>query len=100
MKRSTERILTTHTGSLPRPPDLAAVLLGSDGSGPESEHVRARVRIAEAGPVEAVMWSGASRSQELIGARHVDLLGVLETNVWNGASRVQMRLSDFRRGID
>ncbi len=26
MKRSTERILTTHTGSLPRPPDLTAML--------------------------------------------------------------------------
>lgn len=26
MKRSTERILTTHTGSLPRPPDLTATL--------------------------------------------------------------------------
>ena len=26
MKRSTERILTTHTGSLPRPPDLSATL--------------------------------------------------------------------------
>jgi hypothetical protein len=36
----------------------------------------------------------------LIGARHVDLVGVLETNVWNGASRVQMRLADFRRTTD
>ena len=26
MKRSSERILTTHTGSLPRPTDLAALL--------------------------------------------------------------------------
>lgn len=26
MQRSTERILTTHTGSLPRPMDLAATL--------------------------------------------------------------------------
>jgi 5-methyltetrahydropteroyltriglutamate--homocysteine methyltransferase len=26
MKRSTERVLTTHTGSLPRPPDLVALL--------------------------------------------------------------------------
>jgi len=54
----------------------------------------------EAGPVDAVMWSGTSRSQELIGARHVDLVGVLETNVWNGATRVQVRLSDFRRATD
>ena len=27
MIRSTERILTTHTGSLPRPPDLLEMLL-------------------------------------------------------------------------
>ena len=26
MKRSTDRILTTHTGSLPRPPDLIAMI--------------------------------------------------------------------------
>jgi 5-methyltetrahydropteroyltriglutamate--homocysteine methyltransferase len=30
MKRSTERILTTHTGSLPRPPDLLELLAGRD----------------------------------------------------------------------
>ena len=30
MKRSTERILTTHTGSLPRPPDLTAMLESMD----------------------------------------------------------------------
>ncbi len=46
---------------------------------------------------EAILWSGADRSRELLGARHVDLVGVLETNVWNGTPRVQMRLADFRR---
>jgi 5-methyltetrahydropteroyltriglutamate--homocysteine methyltransferase len=46
VKRSTERILTTHTGSLPRPPDLAAALLGSVESHPESEHLRERVQAA------------------------------------------------------
>jgi 5-methyltetrahydropteroyltriglutamate--homocysteine methyltransferase len=30
MKRSTDRILTTHTGSLPRPPDLLQILEGRD----------------------------------------------------------------------
>ena len=30
MKRSTERILTTHTGSLPRPPDLVETVAGHD----------------------------------------------------------------------
>jgi 5-methyltetrahydropteroyltriglutamate--homocysteine methyltransferase len=45
VKRSTERILTTHTGSLPRPPDLVAALHGLDRSIPGSE-LRERVRAA------------------------------------------------------
>jgi 5-methyltetrahydropteroyltriglutamate--homocysteine methyltransferase len=44
VKRSTERILTTHTGSLPRPTDLAAALLGADGSLSEGDSLRERVR--------------------------------------------------------
>jgi 5-methyltetrahydropteroyltriglutamate--homocysteine methyltransferase len=43
MKRSTDRILTTHTGSLPRPPDLVAALNGPDESISKSE-LRERVR--------------------------------------------------------
>jgi 5-methyltetrahydropteroyltriglutamate--homocysteine methyltransferase len=46
VKKSTERILTTHTGSLPRPPDLAAALLGSDGSRADAERLRQRARAA------------------------------------------------------
>ena len=34
MKRSTDRILTTHTGSLPRPPDLLAMLEAVDAGTP------------------------------------------------------------------
>ncbi|MBV9581379.1 MAG: methionine synthase, partial [Chloroflexi bacterium] len=30
MQRSTDRILTTHTGSLPRPPELLELLEGRD----------------------------------------------------------------------
>ncbi len=30
MKRSTDRILTTHTGSLPRPDDIVAMIEGPD----------------------------------------------------------------------
>jgi 5-methyltetrahydropteroyltriglutamate--homocysteine methyltransferase len=58
VKRSTERILTTHTGSLPRPPDLAAALLGSDGSDPKSEDVRERVRAAVHEAVEHQVAAG------------------------------------------
>jgi 5-methyltetrahydropteroyltriglutamate--homocysteine methyltransferase len=46
VKQSTERILTTHTGSLPRPPALAAALLGSERSLSDGEHLRERARVA------------------------------------------------------
>src|SRR6185369_5074911 len=47
MKRSTERILTTHTGSLPRPPDLTTMLEALDaGNAPEPAAFEARVRRA------------------------------------------------------
>lgn len=47
MQRSTERILTTHTGSLPRPLDLAVMLEGKDaGTLPDSAAFNARVRQA------------------------------------------------------
>jgi len=35
MPRSADRILTTHTGSLPRPPDLEAMLLRKEHGAPE-----------------------------------------------------------------
>jgi 5-methyltetrahydropteroyltriglutamate--homocysteine methyltransferase len=47
MKRSTERILTTHTGSLPRPDDLTAMLEALDaGTPPDAAAFDARVRRA------------------------------------------------------
>jgi len=49
MKRSTERILTTHTGSLPRPPDLSATLQALDaGTTPNPAVFDARVQRAVA----------------------------------------------------
>jgi single-stranded-DNA-specific exonuclease len=72
---------------------------GYTAMGREKQHLKI-LTSGEAGPVEAILWSGARRSQDLVGARHVDLVGVLETNVWNGASRVQMRLCDFRPAGD
>jgi 5-methyltetrahydropteroyltriglutamate--homocysteine methyltransferase len=41
MKRSTERILTTHVGSLPRPPDLLAVVQTKEGGKPIDEKMHA-----------------------------------------------------------
>ena len=47
MKRSSDRILTTHTGSLPRPADLTALLESLDaGTLPDPAAFEARVRRA------------------------------------------------------
>ena len=49
MKRSTERILTTHTGSLPRPDDLVTMLYARDkGELQDQAAFEARVRSATA----------------------------------------------------
>ena len=45
MKRSTDRILTTHTGSLPRPPDLIELLQARDSGEPvDTAALESRVR--------------------------------------------------------
>ena len=47
MRRSTEHILTTHTGSLPRPEDLVPILYAKDGGKPyDKEAFSKRVREA------------------------------------------------------
>jgi 5-methyltetrahydropteroyltriglutamate--homocysteine methyltransferase len=59
MKRSTERILTTHTGSLPRPRDLTATLEAMDaGTAPDPAIFDARVRGAVAEVVRKQMEAG------------------------------------------
>jgi 5-methyltetrahydropteroyltriglutamate--homocysteine methyltransferase len=58
VKRSTDRILTTHTGSLPRPPDLAAALLGSDGSLSDRERLREMARAAVREAVQRQVAAG------------------------------------------
>jgi 5-methyltetrahydropteroyltriglutamate--homocysteine methyltransferase len=59
MKRSTERILTTHTGSLPRPLDLTTTLEALDaGSIPDPEAFDARVRRAVADIVRKQVEAG------------------------------------------
>jgi single-stranded-DNA-specific exonuclease len=78
---------------------LRVPIRGYTAMGREKQHLKI-LTAGQAGLVEAILWSGASRSQELVGAQHIDLVGVLETNVWNGASRVQVRLADFRRPSD
>jgi 5-methyltetrahydropteroyltriglutamate--homocysteine methyltransferase len=59
MKRSTDRILTTHTGSLPRPRDLATMLETLDaGTMPDPAAFEARVRGAVADVVRAQVEAG------------------------------------------
>ncbi|MGH7313430.1 MAG: cobalamin-independent methionine synthase II family protein, partial [Candidatus Rokuibacteriota bacterium] len=59
MKRSTERILATHTGSLPRPPDLNALLERLDaGTAPDPGAFEARVRRAVADVVRMQVEAG------------------------------------------
>jgi 5-methyltetrahydropteroyltriglutamate--homocysteine methyltransferase len=59
MKRSSERILTTHVGSLPRPPDLLAMLQAKEqGAGFDPQAFAARVRSAVAEVVAKQAASG------------------------------------------
>jgi single-stranded-DNA-specific exonuclease len=46
--------------------------------------------------MEAVLWGGASRADEVRDASTVDLAGTLGVNRWNGVERLQMILKDFR----
>jgi hypothetical protein len=47
MKMSTERILTTHTGSLPRSPELTTALLQRDRTGTVGERLAALTEVEE-----------------------------------------------------
>ena len=59
MRRSTERILTTHTGSLPRPPDLLELLRArEDGRPVDEEAFAARVEAAVAEVVRRQVAAG------------------------------------------
>jgi 5-methyltetrahydropteroyltriglutamate--homocysteine methyltransferase len=58
MKRSTERILATHTGSLPRPPDLLTLIQAMESGTGEPAVFSARVRSAVAEIVQAQVRAG------------------------------------------
>ena len=84
MRRSTERILTTHTGSLPRPPDLLAMLEALDaGSVPDPVAFEARVRRAVAEVVRQQLDAG------------VDIVNDGEQGKVGYSTYVRQRLSGF-----
>jgi 5-methyltetrahydropteroyltriglutamate--homocysteine methyltransferase len=61
MKRSTNHILTTHTGSLPRPTDLVDMVLRKEKKQPVDEDVLARrVRSAVAETVQRQAGAGVT----------------------------------------
>ncbi|HUN58568.1 MAG TPA: cobalamin-independent methionine synthase II family protein [Candidatus Binataceae bacterium] len=59
MKRSTDRILTTHTGSLPRPSDLLKLIADQEaGASDDTSSVRAHVKAAVADIVRKQLETG------------------------------------------
>jgi 5-methyltetrahydropteroyltriglutamate--homocysteine methyltransferase len=59
MKRSTERFLTTHTGSLPRPDDLVQMMFAKEEGVPvDAAALQARIRAAVATIVERQVEAG------------------------------------------
>ena len=59
MKRSTERFLTTHTGSLPRPEDLVRAMFAKEEGVPvDATALKARIRSAVAAVVEKQVEAG------------------------------------------
>ena len=59
MKRSTDRFLTTHTGSLPRPPDLIRMMFAREEGVPvDATALATRVRTAVDDVVRMQVESG------------------------------------------
>jgi 5-methyltetrahydropteroyltriglutamate--homocysteine methyltransferase len=84
MRRSTERFLTTHTGSLPRPDDLVRMMYAKEGGVPvERRALAARVRAAVAEVVERQVAAG------------IDLINDGEMSKPSYATYIKDRLDGF-----
>src|SRR3954462_7064598 len=84
MQRSTERFLTTHTGSLPRPDDLIRMMYAKEEGVPvDREALAARVRSAVAEIVKKQAEAG------------IDLINDGELSKPSYATYVKDRLSGF-----
>jgi 5-methyltetrahydropteroyltriglutamate--homocysteine methyltransferase len=84
MSRDTERFLTTHTGSLPRPDDLVRMMYAKEGGVPvERAALAARVRAAVAEAVEKQVAAG------------IDLVNDGEMSKPSYATYVKDRLDGF-----
>ena len=62
MNRSTERFLTTHTGSLPRPADLVELMFAKEeGAEIDGSALEARIQLARAVLVQHHAGQGTAR---------------------------------------
>jgi len=86
MKRSTERILTTHTGSLPRPPDLLAMAAAIERGSGDMAAFEARTPSAVAEIVRRQVEAG------------VDVVNDGEQSKPSYATYVRDRLTGFEEG--
>src|SRR3990172_5067992 len=84
MKRSTNRILTTHAGSLPRPDDMVVMLRAKD-SGQPYDKMRFATRVQEA-------VADIVRKQAELG---IDILGDGEQSKSNFSKYARTRLAGF-----
>jgi Cobalamin-independent synthase, Catalytic domain len=84
MKRSTERFLTTHTGSLPRPDDLVRTMFAKEEGVPvDPAALKARIRSAVAAVVEKQAEAG------------IDIVNDGEVSKPSYATYVKDRLNGF-----
>ena len=72
MKRSTERILTTHAGSLPQPDDLKEMVVAKNNGRPyDQEALARRVRSAVAEAVRKQLECGLDRKSTRLNSSHI-----------------------------
>lgn len=89
MKRSTDRILTTHTGSLPRPRDLLSMMTAAEGDGAtDAKELQTRIRSAVAEMVRQQVHAG------------VDIVNDGEASKPSYSTYVKDRLTGFHGEAD
>src|SRR5215471_1667640 len=84
MKRSTERFLTTHTGSLPRPPDLVRMMFAKEEGVP-----------VEAGALEQRIAAAVTETVARQIASGIDVVNDGEMSKPSYATYIKDRLAGF-----
>jgi 5-methyltetrahydropteroyltriglutamate--homocysteine methyltransferase len=88
MKRSTDRILTTHTGSLPRPSDLLSMMTTAESGKGNTKQLQSRIRSAVAEVVRQQVHAG------------VDIVNDGEASKPSYSTYVKDRLTGFNGEAD